>query len=93
MIGKPHNLGRSLAPSKVAVRLQCDAHRGRTALGYFPETRGDVVARLIPSSALLNFVGEDANERRSKNAGEFSVSDSYLHLLAPLIRVPGIKRA
>src|SRR3989442_11766300 len=56
------------------------------------QTCGDIVARLTARCTRLDLVGENADQRRAESGGEFSVSESYLDLLAALVRVSGIKR-
>jgi hypothetical protein len=73
--------------------FQCNAHTGWTTLSNLAQTSGDVVTRLIECRASLDLVGENTDERRAKSGGEFSVSEGYLDLPAPVVRCSGIKRA
>jgi len=93
VIREPDNLRRDIAARKVAVSLKADPDAVGRAPRHLMQTRGDVVARLTTRRTRPDLVGENANERRAESGGEFSVSESYLDLLASLVRVSRIKRA
>ena len=57
------------------------------------QTCGDIVARLAARCTRLDFVRENADQRRAESGAEFSVSESYLDLLASLVCISRIKRA